>query len=260
MKKNSQKRTLKKEEEEDEMEKFLGKDKIIGRPIKLNQVELLPRKGKDYTEVVYLGDVHFGSPQCDEERLFRMIDYCVEKNIYVFLMGDLIDLATRYSIGAGVYEQRMNPAKQVEKIVEILSPLAKKHLIIGFLNGNHEERAYKESGINVGAFMARELNTRFLGYACWNLFRVGKENYTVYTWHGVSSARFEWTKIKAAVDTANSFDCDLFAMGHVHTLANTAQLRQYVDLRSKTVKESKKIILITGHYLKYDRGKKGIAS
>ncbi len=232
-----------------------GKDKNTrGRPIRLNQQTLTIRGGKGYSEVVFLGDIHLGSPQCDEERVLRQVNYCLEKNVYVYLMGDLIEMATRYSIGAGVYEQKWNGQSQVERIVEILKPLAEKKLIIGFIEGNHERRVYKETGVNVANYIANELGTRNLGYASWNLFRVGRQNYTVYAWHGVSAARFEWTKLKAAVDVANSFDCDLFAMGHVHQCSDTAKLYQSVNLRNKTVVEKKKFVLITGHYLSYDGG------
>ena len=229
-------------------------DKQKGRPIRLNVVNLQPRNGKDYAEVVFLGDIHLGSPQCDEERVIRQVDYCVEKGIYVFLMGDIIEMATRYSVGAGVYEQIERGELQVERAINLLYPLAQKHLIIGMLEGNHELRVFKETGIRIGNFLAQSLNTKNLGYACWNLFRVGKEKYTVYAWHGVSSARFPWTKLKSAVDTAMAFDCDLFAMGHVHSCQNDSYVYQGVDFRRGTVIQKKKFILITGHYLKYDRG------
>lgn len=67
---------------------YNGKDKIIGRPIRLNKQILTPNNGKDYAEVVFLGDCHYGSPQFDKPRFLEMINYCVKNNIYVFLMGD----------------------------------------------------------------------------------------------------------------------------------------------------------------------------
>jgi hypothetical protein len=169
-------------------------------------------------------------------------------------MGDIIEMATRYSIGAGVYEQKETPNLQIGKAVELLKPLADKGLIIGILSGNHEDRAYKEVGIDVTGFMANQLGVKSLGYACWNLFRVGKQNYTVYAWHGTSAARHDYTKLKVAVDTSAYFDCDLFCMGHVHACMDNALLSQSIDLRDRTIKESKKFIIITGHYLKYDGG------
>ena len=67
----------------------------------------------------------------------------------------------------------------------------------------------------------------------------------------MGGSRFEHTKLKSAIDTSLSFDCDLFCQGHVHSLAETTLLSQAIDMRSKTVVEKKKWILLTGHYLKY---------
>lgn len=63
-------------------------DTIIGRPIRLNKKTLVPKVGKDYAEVVFLGDVHLGSPQCNKEKFLSMVNYCFKNNLYVFLMGD----------------------------------------------------------------------------------------------------------------------------------------------------------------------------
>jgi len=117
--------------------KYRGLDaNPVGRPIRLNVQELKPRDDKNYTEVVFLGDIHLGSPQCDEDRVIRQVEYCVNNDVYVYLMGDLIEMATRYSVSAGVYEQKWNGQTQIERIVDILYPLAEKKLIIGFIEGN----------------------------------------------------------------------------------------------------------------------------
>ena len=107
-------------------------DKIIGRPVKLNRKVLTPRK--DYAEVVFIGDVHYGSPQCNVNKFLDMVKYCVEHKLYVMLMGDLIEMATRYSVGSGVYEQEFPGQSQVEWIIEKLKPLG--NLILGSHNGN----------------------------------------------------------------------------------------------------------------------------
>jgi len=111
-------------------------DKIIGRPIRLNRHNLLLKGGKRYAEVIFIGDVHYGSPQFDKKKFLAMLEYCIQNNLYVFLMGDLIEMATRHSVGAGVYEQESNGDSQHEQMVEWLKPLAKKKLILGTHSGN----------------------------------------------------------------------------------------------------------------------------
>jgi len=228
------------------------KDKIIGRPIRLNRQILIPRNGKSYAEVVFIGDVHLGSPQYDERRFLNMIQYCLKKKLYVFLMGDLIEMATKYSIGSGIYEQEYNGQNQYEKMVELLRPLANKKLILGLLSGNHEERVYKTTGVNIGKMFARELNVPYLGDACWNQFKAGKQIYNIYSLHGRTGSRFDGTALLSIERISASFFADLVVMGHVHKCINSAVIMQRVQ--NGIVKEHKKHLLITGSYLKYDGG------
>lgn len=90
----------------------------------------------DYAEVIFIGDVHLGSPQFDEPRFVAMLDFCKKQNVYVFLMGDLLETATRHSVGAGVYEQDENADDQFDRMCNWLSPLAEKGLILGAHTGN----------------------------------------------------------------------------------------------------------------------------
>lgn len=112
------------------------KDGIVGRPIRLNRQSLSPTEGNDYAEVMFIGDVHYGSPQCDIERFQANLAYCLTHKIYVFLMGDITEVATRHSVGAGVYEQTMTADDQHVQMVEWLEPLSKANLIIGSHRGN----------------------------------------------------------------------------------------------------------------------------
>ena len=228
------------------------KSGIRGRPIRLNKQILEVKPGKNYAEVVFFGDLHYGARECDLERAKRMLDYCSSKRIYVFLMGDLIEAGLKTSVGASVYRQKLNPQKQMEDVIDLLEPLAKKGLILGALEGNHELRVEKETGIAVMKVICRLLGIPYLRSACWSWFKVGKQNYTVYTMHGSSSARYVYTKMKVLIDVSHSFDADLLAMAHVHSLADTSFLVQKVNLRKGIVQERKKFLVLTGSYLKYD--------
>lgn len=229
-----------------------SKDRIVGRPIRLNKQVLTAKKGNDYAEVIFIGDCHYGSPQFDKPRFLAMIDYCFKNSIYVFLMGDLIEMATRESVGAGVYEQEVIGQSQHEQMVEWFRPLANKGLILGSLNGNHEDRVYKATGINIAKQFARELNVKYLGDACWNTFRVGKQTYSIYSLHGRTGSRFDGTALLALERISVSFFADLVVMGHTHKLISSTVLTQRIE--NGLVREHKKTLLITGSYLKYDGG------
>jgi hypothetical protein len=188
-------------------------DKIIGRPIRLNRHNLSVPKGKEYAEVIFIGDVHLGSPQFDRKRFEGMIDFCVKNNVYVMLIGDLIEIGTKTSIGAGVYEQEFSGQTQYEQMVGYLKPLADKKLILGLHTGNHEQRIYQSTGVDISKMMARELGAKYLGDACWSYFKVGKQSYHIYSLHGRTGSRFDGTALLALERISTSFFCDLIAMG-----------------------------------------------
>jgi hypothetical protein len=215
-------------------------------------VKLELTEGQKYAELMFIGDAHYGSPQFDQPRFLAMLDYCLENKLHVLLMGDLLETATRHSVGAGVYEQDKNPDSQHEQMVEWLTPLASLGLIIGAHIGNHEERIYKDSGFNVTKAMCRELKIRYLGDACWTQIHVGKQMYTMYSLHGRTGSRFDGTALLALERISTSFFADLVACGHVHKLITSSVIIQRIA--NGAVREFKKYLLITGHYLKYDGG------
>lgn len=226
-------------------------DKIVGRPIRCNR-RILSTQARDYAEVIFIGDVHYGSPQCDIERFRNMLAYCFKHNVHIFLMGDMIELATRHSVGGGIYEQKFNGQTQHEQMVEWLAPLANKGLILGSHSGNHEERAYKESGVNIAKALARELDVPFLGDACWNSFRVCDQIYTIYSMHGRTGSRFDGTALLAVERISTSFYADMVVHAHIHKCINSIVMMQRVV--DGTVREHKKHLLVTGSYLRYDGG------
>ena len=227
------------------------KDTLIGRPTRLNRKTLKVVR-ENFAELVLLGDIHYGSPQCDVPRFLAMLDYCVTKKIYLLLMGDLVEMATRYSVGGGVYEQEFPGQSQVEWMIEKLQPAAKNGLIVGSHAGNHEERVYNATGIDISKAICRELGVTYLGDACWSSFKVGSQRYAVYTLHGRTGARYDGTVLKAVENISTSFYADLVAMGHAHKQVSGNIVVETV-INDRVVRK-KKFIVVTGSYLKYDGG------
>jgi hypothetical protein len=223
----------------------------MGRPIRLNRVEL-ETNGKDEAQLLFWGDIHLGYPQCELEKAKAMLDWAVERNVYVILMGDLIECGLSGSIGDSVYQQNLNPQAQMEMVLEILSPIVETGRVIGLHSGNHENRISKATGINISKIMAKMLNVPFLGYSCWSLLKVGNINYTLYSTHGCSGSIFEHTKLNAVIKLSHVVRADIIAMGHTHGLDSATRITQDIDLRSKTVKEFKTYCLLTGAYLGWD--------
>jgi UDP-2,3-diacylglucosamine pyrophosphatase LpxH len=223
-------------------------DKLVGRPLRLNKQTLNIRKS-NYAELIVISDVHLGSPQCDEPRFKRMLDYCLQKKVYILLLGDMLETATRDSVGSGVYEQQSIAEKQYEEMLQYLTPLAKAGLVLGLHLGNHENRIFKSTGYNICKALARELGVPYLGDACWSLLKVGKQTYSLRTFHGISGARFEGTCLLSLERIAASFSGDAVICGHSHKCINSSVIVQYVS--NGMVKEQKKFLIISGSFLKY---------
>lgn len=100
--------------------------------------------------------------------------------------------------------------------------------------------------------IARELNVPYLSDACWSSFRVGNKTYTIYSLHGRTGSRFDGTALLALERLSVSFFADLVVMAHTHKCVNSTVLIQRIE--NNLVREHKKHLLITGHYLKYDGG------
>ena len=233
------------------VEKNIGKDRIIGRPIRLNKVTLKPNH-PGYAELLFFGDLHIGHPQCEFQKAEKMLDYCLKHKMYVLLMGDLLESGTRESVGDTLFKQELNPQKQMERALELLAPIAKAGLIIGLHDGNHENRITKMTGIDISKIMAKMLNVKYLGYSCWSLLRVDGIQYSMYSTHGASAARFKHTKLKSVMDLAGWIDADIIAQGHVHSIASEAIIKQGVDFRNRVVKETKTYVVLTGSYISWD--------
>lgn len=195
------------------VEKNLGKDKTPGRLVRLNRFTMQPRENKEYAEMIFWGDVHLGYPTCNVAKAQAMIDWAVENKVYILGMGDYMEAGLKDSVGDSMYRQTLNPQKQMEAVVEMLTPPAEAGLIIGLHSGNHEHRITKSSGIDITKVMCKLLKVRFLKAACWSLISVGKVRYSIYSLHGASGSRFKHTKMKAVVDTCGWIESDIVAMG-----------------------------------------------
>lgn len=204
----------------------------------------------DEVKLIPLGDVHLGANTCEVDKFLGTVDYIKESGSQVILMGDLLECASRYSVGAGWVEQQLDPQTQIDYMVEVLEPI--KDQILVNLEGNHEARLWKQTGIKASKILANLLDVTYGGYSCFVKMKVKKQNYIVHAQHGSSNAWYPHTKLTAAMRTARHTDADLYCYGHTHELLSLKVPRRTLDLRSRTVKRNKKYFLLTGSFLGYE--------
>lgn len=190
-------------------EKYYGKDKTIGRPGRLNKVTLKPNS-KGYAPLIFFGDLHYGSPSCAIKEAREMLDWALKTKCYVLLMGDMIEMNLKSSKHKGIYNQ-LSPEDQIDDVVELLQPIVNAGLVIGYHEGNHEERVSNSAGLDISRIIANRLGVKYVNYAGWHLLKVGKQNYKLYATHGASGAIQPHTKINAGIKLSYFLDADIVA-------------------------------------------------
>lgn len=219
-------------------------------PQEFNEITILP-----------LADWHLGDPHSDMKKIYEWLDYLKNTpNAYCILNGDLMDAATRHSIG-DIYSATLQPMEQLKHCVKLFEPVKDKILCVTG-NSNHEARIYRTDGIDVIAMMCAQLGLECYAPEAGLLFvRFGqlplhhyhgrKVCYTIYCQHGSGGGRKEGGKIQRLVDLSAICDADIYLHSHTH-LPAVAKLGYYrVDAANSSVAHVTKLFVNTSSALTY---------
>lgn len=160
-------------------------------------------------------------------------------------MGDHLECATKDSIGAGVWEVEEILDRQREEFYENHKDLK----ILGLHIGNHEWRVYQHSGLNITKWLCEQLHCKYLGLGMLHVFYVGRQEYTIYTTHGHTYARFPHTKLKAITDLERMILADIYVMGHSHQLAYLIREKYIFNSFKKELELREIFYILSGSYL-----------
>lgn len=226
----------------------------------------LPRE-HDSIELHVFADEHIGDEHSDVKRVMDRIEYVKNTpNAYCILNGDIIDNATKTSIG-DTYTQVFNPMEQLARAVELFSPIKDKILCI--THGNHENRTYKKEGINLSRLIANQLglSDRYSSTSAVLFIRVGENSkgyketngsgkfrqicYTVYVLHGSGGGRKEGAKAIRLADMASVIDTDIYIHSHTHLPMIMKQGFHRIDPRNNAVALVDKLFVNTAANLDY---------
>jgi predicted phosphodiesterase len=215
------------------------------KAIKINLSEELKN-----IQIHMFGDEHIGDENCDIKRLKERIEYVANtENAYCVLNGDLIDNATRTSIG-DVYANEFNPMQQLKTAVELFEPIKDK--ILAITQGNHEIRTYRKEGIDLSYLLAAQLGLtdKYTPTSALLFIRFGKQSsnmkqtgnkekvrlmcYTIYMLHGSGGGRKEGAKAIRLADMASIIDADVYIHNHTHLPMVMKQAFYRTDVRNST--------------------------
>ena len=218
-------------------------------------------------EIHTFADEHIGDEHCDMKRLLERIEYVQNTpHAYCIMNGALLDNATKTSIG-DTYTQEFNPMEQLQRAVELFSPISDKMLCI--THGNHENRTYRKEGINLSYLIAKQLglDDRYTPTSAVLFIRFGENSrgfhetngsgklrkicYTLYALHGSGGGRKEGAKAIRLADMASIIDCDIYIHSHTHLPMIMKQGFHRIDPRNNTVAFVDKLFVNTAANLKY---------
>lgn len=221
----------------------------------------------DRVELHTFADEHIGDENCDVKRLMQRVEYVRDTpNAFCILNGDIIDNATKTSIG-DTYTQVFNPMEQLAKAVEIFAPIRDKILCI--THGNHENRTYKKEGINLSCLLAKQLglDARYTPTSAVLFLRLGEQSrglketngsgkyrqilYTLYVLHGNGGGRKEGAKAIRLADMASIIDTDIYIHSHTHLPMVMKQAFHRIDERNNAVAIVDKLFVNTAANLNY---------
>ena len=224
--------------------------------------------GKEFQEIILcpLFDLHIGEPACDEEMIKKEIEFIrTTPNAFAIVGGDIMDNATKQSIG-DPYRAPLTPQQQLEQICMYLKPIKDK--IICMVSGNHEERTWRESGIdllgcvamNLGIekYYAEDSAVMFIKFGV-NRQQTARKagyiplQYTVYVTHGAGGGRKVGGKANRLFDLGDIVDCDCVICGHTHEPICFKKTFFRTDLTKQTVAEKERMYVNTGSFLNYAR-------
>ena len=226
----------------------------------------LPRE-LDYVELHIFADEHIGDEHSDIKRVMQRIEEVKSNpNAYCILNGDIMDNATKTSIG-DTYTQELNPMEQLRLSIELFEPIKDKCLCI--THGNHENRTYRKEGINLSALMSAQLGLldRYTPTSAVIFLRFGKMSsgvkehngsgevrkmcYTIYALHGSGGGRKEGAKAIRLADMASIVDADIYIHSHTHLPMVMKEAFHRIDKNNSRVSIVDKLFVNTASNLDY---------
>lgn len=102
-----------------------------------------------------LSDMHLGDTNADIDTLKRIINFIKDTpECYCILLGDVLNTALKNS-KSDIYSEALSLVDAQKLAVELLAPIKDK--IIAMTPGNHENRVWKEVGVDLSLWLAEKL-------------------------------------------------------------------------------------------------------
>ncbi len=194
------------------------------------RAEAIINTTEEYIEIVPIGDVHYGNPNCSKKKFLDTVNRIEQSpKTYVILMGDLIDAIiptdkrfdpdedNKYTFIEDAYQWMKNA----------LEPI--KSRIICALTGNHEYKLHSLGFADLTKRLAEELGCKYAGYSAFINIKIlpktHQRSLMIYAHHGYIAGRKTGGTVNAIENISQYYDADIFMLAHSHKLFHTTQSR-----------------------------------
>jgi len=233
----------------------------------------------DVFTIWHISDIHIMNRACAVDRLRADVAE-IAADPYAFWLG-----GGDYADFIGYTDKRFDPDSVAEdvtvkelgdlgrvgmqRVAKELAPIKEKCL--GLLLGNHEKKyqqATEQESLH--GWLCTQLGAPSLGYCC--LFDIifardasvdvpallwsspgrefHRESFRVFAHHGAGFATTPGGKLNKLVQFMQSFDADLYFLGHVHDHVARKEPLLGADAACKTIIQRQRLGVIAGSYLK----------
>lgn len=214
--------------------------------------------------VYILSDLHIGDRHTDMNNVYDRIQRILDDpNGLCILNGDIMNTALRQGV-SDVYGEQLSPIEQMVACKELLRPIANK--VIAATSGNHENRIYKQVGIDSMAAVCEDLGIldRYNPDGVLTFLSIGQKSakeakskkpahyiYSIYNTHGSGGGRKEGAKMIRLADMNSIVDADIFVHSHTHMPAVFKEKFIRVDTQHHSCCEVDKLFINDGSSLGY---------
>lgn len=203
----------------------------------------------DILHITPMSCFHVGHVNCDYELIQKTIN-SLSHNNRGLLLGDLAEIATKHSIGKGLFDTSLTPRDQREKLIEILRP--KAQFIDGAVVGNHEMRLVNDTSIDIVEDVCTILGIPYLGFRGIVKYTFNKRCYTVMLWHGAGKGATAQTAIKTVENMSHKTFADVYCCGHFHKNITSDRFFTLPDTRNMKLTKVQQHFVCVGSALKAD--------
>lgn len=235
----------------------------LDRRVPENEIWLMP-----------LGDIQWGTTDCDVDRFKRHVEWGLSHpGVYFIGMGDYMDFASPSSrkalnhalleaydvVSASIDELVL---LNIERFLEETSLSKAKGRFLGLLSGHHLWNF--QDGKNGDQVLAEKLEAPYLGTCAFVRLRLPGTDVTIWCHHGVGGGITMGAPINRLERLVSAFDADIYLIGHHHKLIAAPIDTIYPVFRGKKaeLKHRTRLLACTGSFMRgytaYRTGPTGI--